>query len=233
MVLERQNPEAYSALAVLAASSPDGQVSALRDLETTIRETGQRTNALSPEQLEAVYGKISFNNIREWLAIEPEIGRIDLRPYYFVSRERFVEFLGNESLKRSQLELLEVLESGKSIAIASRRSEFQSLSDREAVEVADALLNRISELSDVSQEPVSMKHLDILASDRPDVQIRFIRFLKSLPVAHLGAWAPARLRAIARHRDVLSEASSLIDAWEAQQENQILATAAKVAKKLG
>jgi len=233
MVLERQNGDAYAALSTQVASSRQGRVANLKGLEKRAHEGREdKTKEIQADELEAVFGKIGFDKVAEWLAIEPDLGALDLRPYFFVSRERLVDFVGLESLQPAELELLEALESGKPGLIASKASQIAQLDRQRANEIAEALLGRVSEVPDLSREPEALKHFAAFSKDRPDVQIKFLQFLQNLPMAHLGAWAPARLRAICRHADSVTAATALIEAWSKQQDNKPLAAAAAATKNL-
>ena len=227
MVLERRNLETYKALSSAIATSKDGISSGLQKLEEALRGTEKTTD----EQIESLFGKGDIDQLREWLKIDPELGQTDLRPYLFVSRERLVDFVGGDSLPTELNELAEVLATGNTVQAATAAARLDGLTREQANLIADVLFDRVRELGDLSQQPAEFKTFPSLSNKRPELQMRFVRFLETMPAAQLGPWAATRLIAVARDAAARPFADALLQQWQ-QGDNQVLAAAAKSAKAI-
>jgi predicted KAP-like P-loop ATPase len=224
MVLERRNVDGYDSLSAAVAKSKNGKVADLLELENLSRGSAGVTDA----QMETFFGKGGLEQLREWLLIDPEIGNDDLRPYLFVSRERLVEFVGGDSMPVELQELAEILASGNAVAAAGIAARLDALNRDQAGSIAEWLFDRVRELNDLSQQPVEFRTFARLSHAHPELQVLFVRFFQTLPVAQLGAWAATRLTAVASDESSRPAAAELLRVWE-KGDNPALAVAAKAA----
>ncbi|HEV2740631.1 MAG TPA: Qat anti-phage system ATPase QatA [Candidatus Elarobacter sp.] len=232
MVLERRNADAYGTLSASVAGSRNGQVPALAELEKAIGRADSQGDPISDAAIETVLGKGDTEQLRDWLKLEPTLGDRDLRAYFFVSRERLVDFVGGDSLSQELQELVEILGSGNKLNASAVTARFGSLSRDHANVIAEVIFERVRENGDLTREPNELKAIEYLVKSRPELQMRFIRFLEGLPMSQLGTWPPARLVAVARDASVGGAVNSLLGAWQSQSDNVKLARAAKAAATL-
>lgn len=233
MVLERRNADAYGTLSAAVAGARNGKLPALEELEKATARAANQGEEVDDVAVQALFGKTDTDQLRDWIKLEPNVGDRDLRPYFFVSRERLVDFVGGESLSQELQELAEILGSGNKLNASAVASRLGSLSREQSNAIADVIFERVREVGDLVREPKELKSIEYLVKARPELQMRFVRFLEGLPVSQLGAWPPARLVAVARDPSVTSAVTALISAWQSQTTNEKLARAAKSVSTLG
>jgi len=225
MLLERRDADAYTALSAAAATAKDGKVPWLNEIERSDATRVQDGSA--PTLLEEHFGKRDSDWLGIWSRIEPMIGTLDLRPYFFVSREKLVDFVGGDALSAELQELVELLDSGKKIAVAGMKARFDALTREQAQQVFEAIVDRVRDSGAINTTPPSFKTINTLTTSRPELQVRFVRFLDSLPVTELGAWASTSVLSIATSVEAKGPANALIDRWGKQDDNAKLRQAAR------
>lgn len=142
-----------------------------------------------------------------------------------------MDFIGGDSLPAELQELAELLASGNTVLAAGAAARLDPLTRDQAHLIAEVLFDRVRERSDLTQQPAEFKTVGNLSNKRPELQVRFVRFFETMPVAQLGPWAATRLIAIARDTSVRPAADALLQQWQ-QRDNAALAAAAKSAKAM-
>jgi len=122
----------------------------------------------------------------EWLKIEPLIGEEDLRPYYFASKERkdfFLTQVQSEQIRELVQKLM-----GSRMLIASLTKEISALSQSNAEMIFDLICSKVQENTDYSNIPQGIDGIRALVELHPKLQQKLIEFIKTFPVATVGAW---------------------------------------------
>lgn len=122
----------------------------------------------------------------KWAANEPTLGNIDLRPYFFASKEREDFFF--EQIKSEQLrELISALMSTKMV-IANKNEEIKNLTMDEAQLVLNQLIVKIKKTGSVSTQPNGMVGIRVLVEFHKELEEALLGFIESFPVNIVGAW---------------------------------------------
>ncbi len=122
----------------------------------------------------------------KWVASEPTLENIDLRPYFFASKEREDFFF--EQIKSEQLrELVFVLMSTK-MAIANKIDEISKLSKDETQLVFDQLKVKIKKSSDISTQPKGIEGIRILVEHHGEFEDSLLKLIESFPINTVGVW---------------------------------------------
>ncbi|MDL2248520.1 KAP family NTPase [Tyzzerella sp. OttesenSCG-928-J15] len=122
----------------------------------------------------------------KWVASEPALGNIDLRPYFFASKEREDFFF--EQIKSEQLrELVSTLMSTKMV-IANKNEEIKSLTKDEAQLVLNQLIIKIKKTGNVSTQPNGIEGIRVLVEFHKEFEHTLLGFIESFPVNIVGAW---------------------------------------------
>ncbi|MCR4431592.1 MAG: KAP family NTPase [Tepidanaerobacteraceae bacterium] len=195
MLLERFIPNVYESIA--SNLSPDGTSPFIAYLESK-KESGQeipedkKTEGLDAKapNISAIESQLKEweNNeeLLEWLKIEPLIGEEDLRPYYFASKERkdfFLTQVQSEQIRELVQKLM-----GSRMLIASLTKEISALSQSNAEMIFDLICSKVQENTDYSNIPQGIDGIRALVELHPKLQQKLIEFIKTFPVATVGAW---------------------------------------------
>lgn len=226
MLLERREPDAYAQLSRLAAESTDSRVAELKALESAVRER-REPDAMS--SAEALFGKDRSDWVLTWAGIEPVIGNNELAPYFFVSRERLVQFVGSDNIATDLQSLVHLFATGKRISVAGQQRQIEALTLDNAISILGALLERVAQRGDYTTQPDELKALDLLLNRRTALETRVLAFLDQLPVAALGVWAPIFAVSVAKSETSKPSLKELMKRWSSQQENTKLAKAVESA----
>ncbi len=144
------------------------------------------TNGPEPEidkELESWRNNADFNS---WASSEPLLGIIDLRPYFFASKEKEDFFF--DQVKSDQLRILISKLMGGTMNIASVNDEIKALASTEAKKVFDALSSKILKNGDIAMMPKGMEGVKALVSYHSDLESSLVALIESFDCTRVGAW---------------------------------------------
>lgn len=239
MLAERFSPELYDQLVRLASTAPNGKVPALAELEAHVRTTettprkaqksGKKPATVDPDELSDQAREMARSEwTKGWASIDPRLGEVDLRPYIFVTRDKR-GYLGGLPTA-SHLEGLVERLLGTEIVAKSAALEASKLTGQEPEQVFDAIVGRIIQEDKYQSKPDGVEGLCVLTTAHPSLQPRLLSFIRQLPVAKLGAWAPTSWGSVFTG-SVAGEFTALLTEWSQQEENKVLQTSASAALK--
>lgn len=122
-----------------------------------------------------------------WARSEPPLGREDLRPYYFASKEKkdyFFSQIKSEKLRY----IIDGLTSSSVYYIASINDKISSLTSEEAKYVFDFLSQRILGQGDGSRKPNGIDGIITLVKFHKELQSELISLIASFKMERVGAW---------------------------------------------
>ena len=122
----------------------------------------------------------------KWVACEPNLGEIDLRPYFFASKERedfFFEQIKSERLR----ELVSILMS-KKMVIATMIDEIKNLTSDEAKLVYDLLTIKTKKTTSISTQPSGIDGIRILVEHHKELERNLVGFVESFSITRVGGW---------------------------------------------
>ncbi|MEG2013431.1 MAG: Qat anti-phage system ATPase QatA [Anaerovoracaceae bacterium] len=133
-----------------------------------------------------IIGWCKDKNFSKWVTSEPALGNMDLRPYFFASKEREDFFF--EQIKSEQLrELVYILMSTKMV-IANKNEEIQKLTKEETQLVFDQMRTKIKKSGDISTQPNGIDGIRVLVEFHKEFESALLGFIESFPVHTVGAW---------------------------------------------
>jgi hypothetical protein len=122
----------------------------------------------------------------KWVASEPALGDIDLRPYFFASKESEDFFF--EQIKSEQLrELLSRL-MGSTMVVATANEEIKKLTQDDAKTVFGHLANRIKKAGDISKQPKGIDGVRVLVEYHKELEISLVGLIENFDTKTVGAW---------------------------------------------
>lgn len=230
MLLERFNESIYKEILSQMAQSEDGRVSELKALESSVRsEKSPATKGSKGKKAESEFPDEWQNNewLIAWAKIDPVLGEADLRPYFYISREKSPGFATEVALSAGLDQLAEKLSSAELIIITGLKSDIKNLSADDARKLFDHLVERARQAPDWKVKPKQMEGLYALCKEHPELQEDLVITLENLPVVELGAWVATGIKLVLTNPPAKQRFEALMKKWETQEENPSLRTAIK------
>lgn len=122
----------------------------------------------------------------KWAASEPALGDIDLRPYFFASKEREDFFF--EQIKSEQLRELVSKLMSTSMVIASANEEIKIISPDDAKLVFEQVAIKIKKAGSLSTQPRGIDGVRVLVEHHKELENALVDFIESFPVKMVGGW---------------------------------------------
>ena len=205
MLAERFFPSVYDEIALSLNSDGSSSVFVEQE-EPSIKEESkdEKTNNLEKDD------EKSSREFEKWVSIEPDMKKIDLRPYFFISKEKNVwetPILGD--LEKIQ-SLIPMLKDGNELAIASIEEKIIALSAEEKSSIFSILAGDFQNLSSYATKPKMLLGLQKMVKIFPELQPEMIKLLENVPVNEAGTWIVSGWDGIFRG-DYLEKYIQLID----------------------
>lgn len=236
MLVEQFAPELYDAIA--RGSARTGKTDELKALEaivqqkTSVKSSSKSKTGKSKEQ-DDENSLPDWPNIewaKQWAAIEPQLAEIDLRPYFFVTRDRRSVYGSVTSL--GELDDLVTKLLGSSLQVKQVASDIERLETIEAERMFEILRKKIRDCEDLLEEPAGARGLAELARHHPILRSSLLSFLADLPISKLGPWIVTGWSGLFDDAKLESEFAQLIEGWKQQDQNDKLSAAANAVTKL-
>jgi hypothetical protein len=246
MLAERFNPKLFDQIALAAAASPDGRCVDLGALEEVLVEKAEQTpgpvakaveariktearptpkpEVVKPAESAQLSEWRTSDWIKSWAQISPAIGRLDLRPYLFVAKDR-KDYFGATTILGKLAGVGEKL-LGTKLAVQAFESELKQLAGLEAAQVFDFLRSRIVAADSFETEPAGTAGLEVLVKVHPSLQSGLVDFLESLPKQRLGPWACSGWGNVIRDAESSQRYERLLETWK-KEGGPMLRTAAE------
>jgi predicted KAP-like P-loop ATPase len=214
MLAEYYKDDLYSALETWVLKHLNGAPEELAALEQEAKQTqptaaadGESAAAPSPGK-EGEWKKDEWT--QNWAALQPELAGKNLKPYFFISRDKKVFFPGLELPSRlaGTVELL----MGNSPALM--RPAVQKLDPKDAAQVAAEIRNRIISEGEFDKDPKGAVGLTVLAEIHNNTRGPFLELLKTLDGEKVGVWAGKALSKLITYAETAAEANALVEDWK-------------------
>lgn len=121
-----------------------------------------------------------------WVSSEPLLGEIDLRPYFFASKEK-EDFFFNQ-VKSDQLRHLISKLMGGTMNIASANDEIKALSSADAKKVFEVLSSKILKNGDFAMMPKGIEGIKALVTHHSELEPSLIGLIEAFDCKRVGAW---------------------------------------------
>ena len=141
------------------------------------------------EEQKTIEGKerwYDLNRIWKWLYYDPEIADEDLRPYYYACKEKIDYFSGITS-KNDLSEIVDLLFRDE-MAIVSRTDDLKNLTNQEAEQVFEVVVQKIMERGQFETKPKGIDGLIVLVQNKAELRENLVGFIDTIPVDKTGVW---------------------------------------------
>ena len=161
---------------------------------------------------------------RRWVLIEPRLGKIDLRPYLFTSRDRKALFTLTANLPHMEAWVEKLC--GERLEAKAISVEISKLPPVDAERYFNAVLTRVRSVKKLKKRPPGIYGLIEICKVQPSFQSAIISLLNSFSAANIGPWAVAGWDEIFTKPESKAAFRSICESWAAQDENKALKIAA-------
>ena len=188
MLAERFAPEVFDAIAL--DLDADGKSVIVAELEESTPTSGTKKKTSKKGDDVGASRIGDWPNIewaKRWGRIRFPLADVDLRPYFFVSRDRRGAFAGGVLVGPIE-SMVERLSSTPMAIRTVPATDLQGLSAPDAERVFHALAAKIDATEDLSTRPPAADGLARLCGARPELHGALMTFLGRLPTATIGGW---------------------------------------------
>lgn len=219
MLLERFQPELFAALVDEVSVTKEGISATIKEYEEKKVSEGKADSAKKP----AINDGDDKQNphLTDWLNLEPHLGKINLHPYIFISREKAIGFDSDSSFPDHLLPLLEQLSSGSDMLLKKAEGALLSISINEATLLFAKLEAESRTTGDVANIPPTVKGLLRIIATHCELETRLIQLIKSYPTQSLGVWSLSQLSGI-KTAEGKAALKGLLKVFSEQTENKAL-----------
>ena len=205
-----------------AATGVDG-AKLLEDTQGNDRESGNEPTASVSSEFAKM---LEDEAIRAWMDIEPSLEGKDLRPYFFVCREKVDIFSGDVDEKIR--ELVSAIGHG-SFSAKQKTEDIIALDSADAKRLFDIISDNAVR-SDLTTDdcPKAIEGIRVLVEVRQELQSDLIKFLMALPSANLGLWSVVGWeKCIPSDSDVCGQLDEFLSKVEKSSSNEFVRNTAK------
>ena len=217
MLLEYFKPEMFKSLSELQHVQ-EGKPTEIREIE----------GAESNEDLkESVSIWLTDKWLTNWVKSSPKLSGIDLRPYFFFSRDILYSFTSDiTNLSPEATEIINLIMSESDVETRLGLEKVQNLNDLEV----SGIFSSISELAKTEESKQKrssiLKRLCSLVNKRKELIPDLIEFVKKIPEKQLSAAIVPQLRDAVKESSLESAIHEVLDQWS-KSDNKLLAKATK------
>lgn len=169
--------------------------------------------------------------IERWHAQRPSLAKVDLRPYFFLTRDKRT-FIGGVSGSELLDALIDRL-MGNQVVARSAADTIKQLSPTDAEAVFDEVRSRMMHSADMDKRvPPGAYGLRELVRGQPSLQKRLRDVLRDWPIERLGVWAAGHWEQCFTEPSLKTEYTAQLTTW-AKSDNSRLKSAIEAARKIG
>lgn len=249
MLLEYFRPESFKQLAK-SQSTQEGKSCELRDAELRLVAEAKASEETTKESVSGKSRQVAgvalqtpppasdhsttdlapwLNDewIKEWLSLTPSLGEVDLRPYFYFSRDVLGPMTGaaQRLSPRAQDVLRRLMQDSEAVRTIAM-SEAKNLDSADAAAIMEELAGRVRRSDDLSAENSELKRLFDWARCRKELLGQIVLIIQSLPEIKLPIWCVTQLEEVSKNSDSAIPVRNLIQKWAAESANPRLKKAA-------
>lgn len=165
--------------------------------------------------------------MRRWIASEPTLGDVDLRPYFYVAHDKVGALDGSQlKLTPAAAEVLNRLLSNQGATRRLGLSRSEQLNAPEANAVFQALAERVRRAETLGPDSPQVVLFELLGH-RPELAPQLVALYESLPEPKITLETPGLLRQVTEGTPSAAATRALLGRWSRSAANPELASVAK------
>ena len=226
MLLEYLKPEFFKDLARLQ-SLQEGKPKELTLIEQTAKKPSESETEKKSELQPDYQTWLADSWMKQWLVLEPALGNIDLRPYFYIAHDKIGSLNYAVHLSPRAQEILNQLLSSSTVTQKLGLKECKTLNLPDATAVFTSLSERIRQAEELDKTSPQQVFFDFI-QERTDFLPQAVSLYSSLPETKIKLETVPALALIAKENASTQELiSQLIERWSKSKTNEILARAAE------
>ena len=164
-----------------------------------------------------------------WLKLDPPLKDIDLRPYFFFSRDVLVSAMGAEVSRMTPpaqdvvAKLLSESEAIRTTALA----KLEGLSDADISAIFESFINRAQQEQEIGKDNAAFQRLIDIAGKRKEMRGELIMFLNRTPDSEITPVVPIQLEQLYKDEELDVALSELFRKWEKGANKNLAAIVSK------
>lgn len=168
----------------------------------------------------------------DWLQMEPQLNSIDLRPYFYFSRDSLSpqKDLAGRLSPHAQ-ETTSLLLSSSAAGNRLGLEKIKTLSPSEASLVFDTIVSNVKATEAQDDRSQLLRILLDIAEARTELVSQLLSFLSEQPANHIPISLPPRLKEVVKDPSLEESLNTLLTKWVENQTNTSLSKAAEIAMK--
>lgn len=156
------------------------------EVSSSSKESSEKINKKEEKSNPKMKEWIDDDNIKKWILTEPPLSNVDLRPYFFASKEKN-DYFFNQVKSDRLLFLIDSLMSTK-MNIANVKYEVEKLTNEESSKVFDILSNKILKQSDIKNKPKGIDGIIFLVELHPELECNLVKLIETFETEKVGVW---------------------------------------------
>ena len=178
-----------------------------------------------PEELKAW---LADDWMKDWLTSSPSLQDVDLRPYFYFSRDRLgaMASAASRMTPTAQKVLQQLLHESEAQQLVALR-EAERLSPADASAIYDALTERVEQEDDLRSEKSALPRMVNFCEKRSELLSQLLSLFGRLPIEQIPLSMPVKIAAIIKGQPVSQQGRQLLVQWTQQTTVSGLAQAAK------
>lgn len=160
-----------------------------------------------------------------WFKIEPRLSDVDLRPYFYLSRDR-ISYLSSESI-RINPKVEEILKKLTSKSDSLRKDGLEhanELAPIDASHLLQILMRYVYKSEDDETREYILKTVNSFCKVRKELLSELLTFYEKFPEKHLSPAVIPQLRGVIKDTTFEENLNKLLEKWSKSLENKLLAT---------
>ena len=124
--------------------------------------------------------------IKDWILLEPDIMDVDLRPYYYASKEK-IDYFAGRAESSDLLEIVDILLKSEMV-VTQYIDKLKGLTEQQSEQVFGIIAQRIMEKGNFENKPDGIDGLRILVQQKNSLRRQLADFIAGLPKTQVGVW---------------------------------------------
>ncbi len=223
MLLEYFKPETFRTLSGIQAEQ-EGCPKEIKYAETLIKDKSAKASKDSKLDVKLLIAEKWFN---KWFEIEPKLSDIDLRPYFYFSRDVLGVITSETSRMSSQAqEIYQNLVSESVAFVRKALKEIKGISNADSASIFSSLCSKIKQEDNETKINAYLKTLIQMTEDKKELLSELLAFLDNMSSIVIGPAVIPEIIKATKESTYAETTKSLITKWS-KSENKMLAAIAK------
>lgn len=161
----------------------------------------------------------------KWFSMKPHLSNIDLRPYFYLSRDKIASISSESSRMNPKVEeLLNKLTSKSEIIKKQALDEVHTLNPMDANNILHVLIKNIYKTEEDEPRENLIKSVNMFCESRKELLSELFTFYDKFPERHLSQAVIPQLMSAVKGTSYVENLNGLLEKWSKNPDNKLLAS---------